>query len=220
MLPTTLFIPLCPSSTWNHNELRLALRSWEKHGPPIETVLIIGHKPDWLQDVHHIPFTDRWNKPTNIYEKVKLAAKLYDSFIFANDDHFLLRRMVELPYYRSVKLKEFKGGGETFMRYVEQTRQLFPDGYYFDVHTPMVVHAHIVESLEYRKDVLFKSLYCNSAQVWGEEFKDCKIKDHMRREDIERYVEGRPFLSTGEAISNDLKKWLFDQFPEKSRWEL
>lgn len=219
MIPEILFIPLGTISSWLHNELRFALRSWDKYGSPIKQLLIIGHKPGWLQNVHHIPFMDRFSKPANIYEKVKIAAKHYDRFIFANDDHFLTKPLTELPYYYSGKLIDFKGGGDTFMRYVGNTWQLFPSGKYFDVHTPMVVEAQVVEQLTYIKDVLFKSLYCNTAGIKGEQFEDCKIRSHFRTDDILRYANNRPFISTDEAISVDTKRFLQETFPDKSRWE-
>lgn len=219
MIPRTLFIPLCTISSWQHNELRYALRSWERFGPPIDNILIIGYIPDWLQNIHRIPFIDRWSKPVNILEKVKIAAGHYESFIFANDDHFLLKPMTELPYYRSCKLADFKGGGETFMRYVVNTWQKWPDGWYFDVHTPMIVHSGVVDKIIVQSDILFKSAYGNTAGIDGVEFTDCKLPGHMRRDEFEKWIEGRPFFSTGEAVPADVKKWLEENFPEKSRWE-
>lgn len=219
MIPKVLFIPLCTISSWEHNELRLALRSWQRFGPEIETLLIIGYKPDWLINVHHIPFIDRWSKPVNIFEKVKIAATHYKEFIFANDDHFLLKPLIDLPYYYSGTLFDFKGGGETFMRYVQNTWQKYPQGKYFDVHTPMIVKAQVVNRITYTKDILFKSAYCNEAKIEGVEFRDCKVTGHMRTPDIEAFAMTNPFLSTGEVLSVDLKKWLFEKFPEKSRFE-
>lgn len=215
----TLFIPLSNASAWQHNELRFALRSWEKYSS-IDTLCIIGHKPGWLKDVHHIPFDERSNKPRNIFDKVQLAVKYYDQFIFANDDHYLLERMHNLPYYYQCKLKDYRNGGETFMRYVANTRELFPDGLYFDVHTPMVVDSEVVKQLSYKKDVLFKSLYCNTAGVEGIRCDDIKIRGHIRREDIDKLVKGQQFLSTGNLISHDLRQWFLEMYPEKSRFEM
>lgn len=216
----TLFIPLANSSAWDHNELRFALRSWEKFGN-IDDLLIIGHKPAWLKNAQHIQFVEYNSKPRNIYDKIKIAAETYDKFIYANDDHFLLKPLINLPYYYQCKLKDYRNGGETFMRYVANTRALFPEGLYFDVHTPIVVHSEIVKSLKYEKDVLFKSLYCNTAKVEGVKAEDIKIRAHIRREEIDNIVRGgHPFLSTGNAISHDLRQWFFETYPEKSSFEV
>lgn len=149
-----------------------------------------------------------------------MAADRYDRFIFANDDHFLLKTMTELPYYRSSKLKDFKGGGETFMRYVTQTWSKWPEGWYFDVHTPMIVEAEVVNTLKVEKDILFKSAYANTAGIEGVEFTDCKLPYNMRRDEFEKYISGREFFSTSEAVPLEVKTWLKEQFPEKSRWEV
>lgn len=220
MIPCVLFIPLCQITTWNHNELRIALRSWEMYGPPIDTLLIIGYKPKWIGNCHHIEYNDRYSKTQNIFSKVKIAADHYDCFIFGNDDHFLLQPMNELPYYHAGPIREFKGGGETFMRYVNNTYRLFPNGLYYDVHTPMIVDSAVMAGLEYQRDTLFKSCYGNTAGVDGELFKDCKMSGHIRLDEVQRYISGRPFLSIGEYIPYDLKKWLWEKYPQKSKWEL
>lgn len=221
MIPKVVFIPLCNMSSWLHNELRIALRSWEKFYPQLETVCIIGYKPDWLINVHHIEFSGVLDKVQEIFKKTKIAAEHYPEFIFANDDHFLLQPLIELPYYCSVPLKEFKGpAGDTFFRYVDTTYRLFPDGKYFDIHTPMIVKREILDTMDWKKDVLFKSYYGNTGKVDGLVLKDCKINGFVRRDEIDRYVIDRPFISTGEAISTDLKKFLFEKFPEKSRFEM
>ena len=191
-----------------------------KYFPEITEVCLIGYKPDWCTNVTHIPFNDIYNKPKNIYTKLRIAADHYDRFIYANDDHFLLQPLTELPYYHAGPLSTFKGGGETFMRYVAQTVKRFPDGLYFDVHTPMVCESSVVKSLKYDGDLLFKSLYGNTAGVDGVEFKDCKLHGHSRMDDIVKYMDGRWFLSTSDPIPMDLKKWFAENFPDKSRFEL
>lgn len=148
-----------------------------------------------------------------------MAANECEEFIYANDDHFLTQPLIELPYYYSSSLKDFHAGGDTFMRYVANTQRLFPDGLYFDVHTPMIVESVKMKQLKYVKDTIFKSVYCNTFSVEGVKINDCKINGHMRLPEIDAYVYNRPFISTGEAISYDLKNWLWARFPDKSRWE-
>lgn len=216
-----LFIPLCNFTSWEHNELRLALRSWSQYAN-IEKVLIIGHKPDWLTNVEHIPYDDsRRPKIENIFNKVKIAAEHYPEFIFGNDDHYLLNPLTELPYYYSTKLKDFKGSaGDTFYRYVSETARLFPEGNYYDIHVPMICKREIINKLEYKKDILFKSYYCNTAGVKGKQLADCNIRGHIRRDQIENYVKGRDFVSTTDGIATELKKYLLERFRIKSKFEV
>lgn len=187
----------------------------------VENVLIIGHKPDWLINVHHETWEGRFPKVEDIFRKVKKAAELYDEFIFANDDHFLMQPLTELPYYYSCKLRDFKGtAGDSFYRYVDTTARIFSNGNYYDIHTPMICKKEVIDQLQYKKDVLFKSYYCNTAGVEGVELSDCKISGHIRTEEIVRYVKDRPFISTDESISVELKKYLLERFPNKSKFEM
>lgn len=217
MLPSTLFIPLGTMSTWQDNELRYALRSWQQYST-IERVLIIGHKPDWYTG-DHIRFDHHYSKTEDIFRKTEYAATLYDRFIFANDDHVLLQPLNELPYYYDGYLKDFRSSGsDTFRRYVNNTLQLFPDGKYFDVHTPMVVESHLMP--KYTRDTIFKSCYCNSASIQGVEMKDPIIRRHFRMEDIYCCIRHLPMFSYSDSgLSNDLKKWIAKKFPDPSRWE-
>lgn len=219
MLPKVLFIPLADFSSWNHNELRLALRSW---GNLIEKVLIIGHKPKWLTGVEHVPYEDqKYPKIQNIFNKVKIAASMYDEFIFGNDDHYLLEPITDLPYYYSGMLSKFGArAGDTFYRYVDTTARLFPDGKYFDIHVPMICKKEVIDTLTWKKDVLFKSYYCNTAGIEGEQLADCAIRGHIREEEIERYVMGRKFVATTDGIAVDLKKYLLDRFGKMSKFEI
>lgn len=216
----TLFIPLSNQSTWDHNELRLSLRSWVQNSN-IDKVLIVGWKPYWLTNVDFIPYPDSKSKVENIFRKVKIAAEHSEEFIFANDDHFVLKPLTDLPYYYSTALKDFKGSaGDTFYSYVAQTHRLFPQGKFFDVHTPMICKREVLDILNFKRDILFKSYYCNTAGVEGVQMHDCKVRGDMREAEIRCYVQDRPFISTSESISRDLKKYLWDKYPEVSRFEM
>jgi hypothetical protein len=144
-----------------------------------------------------------------------------DEFIFCNDDHFLLEPLQSLPNYFSGPLRDFKRGSQTFQRYVDNTAKLFPNGLYYDIHTPLKIEARKFRQLSYTEDVVMKSLYCNTFPGESVQMDDLKIDHHVRTEDIERMVEGRQFLSVGDnGLSPDMKKWLEKRFPEPSRWEL
>lgn len=222
MLPSTLFIPLLKNaSTWADNELRIALRSWDKYCP-IDRVIVIGHKPDWYTGEYHSITSDSIpSKTEDIWRKTEAAARMTDRFIFANDDHILLQPLISLPYYFQGKLNSFIGGSETFMRYVNNTKRLYPDGKYFDVHTPMVIESDHFLTLNYTKDTILKSVYCNSLNIEGEPYKDCKINQHLRTEEIEKKLEGKSMFSFGDnGLCIDMRKYLLSLFPLKSRFEV
>lgn len=218
MLPTTLFIPLGRDSVWNNNELKYALRSWEKFGK-IERVIIIGEKPDWYAG-DHLPWKHLLPKTEDIFRKTQLAATLTENFIYANDDHILLEPLTTLPYYYQGFIHEFKGGSDAFMRYVCNTDRICPQGKYFDVHTPMVIESDIILSLPYVNDTIMKSYYGYEIGAEGEPYKDCKINQHLRTEEIEKRLVGLPMFSFGDnGLNNDMRKYLMNNFPDKSKWE-
>lgn len=216
-LPKILFIPLSPMSPWSDTELRYALRSWHKYST-IDEVLVIGHKPDWYTG-SHLRYDTPHSKTEDIFRKTQYAASVHSEFIFANDDHILLSALTELPYYYQGLISEFKGGSETFMRYVGNTASLFPKGNYFDIHTPMVVTAGRMKELRYFPNTLFKSTYCYGMQ--GVYMRDPHLNIHMRTEQIEAFVKDKPmFAFNDNGLSPDLKKWLAAKFPVKSPWEI
>lgn len=110
MIPTTLFIPLGCGSAWDNQELRYALRSWEQYST-IDRVIICGEKPDWYMG-EHIPYRSRLNysKPMEIMDKAKLCPA--ETFIFSNDDIFLLEPLADLPNYAQGQIGEFRGGSQ------------------------------------------------------------------------------------------------------------
>jgi hypothetical protein len=57
-VPIDVVYPLGTGSVWQDNELRYSLRSLEKNFPDLGRVYVVGHKPDWLGNVEHIPFGD------------------------------------------------------------------------------------------------------------------------------------------------------------------
>jgi hypothetical protein len=212
----TYFYPLGNLSPWQNNELRYSLRSFNP-----EQVVVIGEKPTWYTGEHY-PFpTGLWSKPKDIFLKTREMCKYAEEFIFCNDDHFLLSPIESLPNYFSGPLRNFKRGSQTFQRYVENTRKRFPDGLYYDIHTPLRIESAKFLQLSYREDVVMKSLYCNTFPGESVQMDDLKIDHHVRTEDIERLIQGRQFLSVGDnGLSRDMKEWLAKRFPTPSRWEL
>lgn len=70
---TDILIPLGTGSRHQDFELRMCLRSIEKHLTGYGNIFIVGDKPDWIQNVIHIPAKDNpnnWNRARNIYDKI------------------------------------------------------------------------------------------------------------------------------------------------------
>src|SRR4051812_35587008 len=102
-----ILIPLGRGSSWQNNELRYALRSVEKHLSGYDNIFIVGEKPDWIQNITHIPFEDKpgyGNRDRNIFNKILAGIKderLSYEFMFMSDDHFFTADFsaTRFPYY-------------------------------------------------------------------------------------------------------------------------
>ena len=99
--------PLCTGakgSLYNDIEIRLSLRSLDKYGCNVGDICIVGKVVDWLKGVEFIEFLDDKRheyRDRNIWLKCLQGFTFSDSYLFMNDDHFMLREFdaVTFPYY-------------------------------------------------------------------------------------------------------------------------
>ena len=138
--PVDVVYALGTGSKWQDNELRYSLRSLEKFCGNLGRVFIVGHKPDWVTGVIHIPHDD-WkqghpeyrkrrgdvgHKDGNIIRKVLAACKtdLSERFLFASDDQCFLAPIDAwtLPALHCGLLRPITKGN-TWRRRVDHTRQ-------------------------------------------------------------------------------------------------
>lgn len=211
-------------SSWNDNELRISIRSMVKN-TPVKKIIIVGHKPDFLTNVTHIPFPDGPRKALNIHQKTQAACKEAEVFVQAADDHFVLKPTDFEQYFHGGYIKEKRYHG-SYAKTTYNTKQVLPEGLFFNLHIPMKMYANrygeIMSNYEWdKKDFLIKSLYANNENVQGVRLSDCKVRDFMRREHIDKYVRDRTFLSVGDSgLSHDMKKFLLEMFPYKCEYEI
>jgi len=222
----TVVYTLGKGSTWQNNELRYSIRSFVKY-TAVNHIIIVGYLPDWLQGVEYVPFPDTPRKQFNIHVKTSLACQLVPEFIQAADDHILLEYNDFSARYYSGLLKDKKFTG----RYAEalaNTRRV-ADGAYYNVHTPaQIISEHYLHIMRQpaidwgNKEYLIKSLYgnCLGIHISKELPTDVKISTHLRRSGIEKFVQGKSFLSFSDGgLSTDLRRWLAERFPDKSKYE-
>lgn len=91
------------SSQYNNLELRLSLRSLEKNAKGLESVFIVGEKPDWIKNVVHLPVDDVYTRENNVFRKILTACKsdISENFLFMNDDFFMMKSFImdDYPYF-------------------------------------------------------------------------------------------------------------------------
>jgi hypothetical protein len=183
-MTTDILIPLGKGSRHQDFELRMCLRSIEKHLKGVGNIFIVGEKPEWVKNVVHIPFKDNpnnWNRARNIYDKIMagidyehtyeeqfceidVVVRLSDNFLFMNDDHYLLQdyEANEFPYYyrRMFDLQDLlKKGNNPQMK---QTINTFHLGSKysendFDIHCPIVFNKRI-----------FREIFAGLPEKWPE----------------------------------------------------
>jgi hypothetical protein len=183
---TDILIPLGKGSRHQDFELRMCLRSIEKHLKGVGNIFLVGEKPDWIKNVIHIPARDNpnnWNRARNIYDKIMAGCStesvwylteegqdniqiqhgLSDNFLFVNDDHFLLTdyEASEFPYYHrgEFNLQELHDGGNMpqYKQTLNTFKYGFDDGYDFDVHCPILFNRNF-----------FKTAFSQLPEKWPE----------------------------------------------------
>lgn len=227
-----IVIPLGRGSRWQDNELRYCLRSIEKHLTGYRNIWIVGYLPKWVTGVKHIPATDETkNSDYNIMRKIELsclAGEISDSFLFMNDDHYLLSDFdaPTFPYYYSGTLEEMYKlrGSSPYGKKCRNTYNLLnslsKSTKYFDVHTPIIYKKNeFLDSVAYqdwgmRQDTGFviKSLYANSASIEGVEIQDCKSPNLP--------LYSWKTYSTTPQVVEGVKNFLQRYFPDKSKYEI
>lgn len=101
----------------SNEELRYSIRSMEENFTSLRNIWIIGDKPDWVNDqVRYIPYdhvkrlsSNEYAKGRNICEKMLRAAMTSDistDFVYAGDDHYLLRPWCLEDFTRKVLIRE------------------------------------------------------------------------------------------------------------------
>jgi hypothetical protein len=201
--------PLGKGSLYNNFELRMSLRSLEKHLANMGEVWIIGEKPEWLQNVHHIHKHDINTVPDrNMMEKLKVACEtpeISEEFLMVHDDHYLLADFDAntFPYFYSEDLKEY-------------VAKRFDQGYGQRAKNSL---QHLTEKglptlpwATTRQGFIIKSVYSNSTGVIPTLEKDYKINSHPLHSNVK-------VMSSFPHMRAAVTRFLMETFPTKSRYE-
>lgn len=221
----TVVYPLSNKSVWQDNELRYSIRSFVKYFPALSRIIVVGHKPAWLQNVEHIPFEDGPRKQLNIHLKTLEACKYCTEFIQAADDHFLLAPQTFSTYYYDGLLRDKKYENKYAVP-LQNTLEAIPLGRFYNLHIPMFMSAAEYKNIMvfypwFEKDYLIKSLYANNLRnLPTAQIDDVKVSHFMRRDAIDKFTASKGFLSVSDAgLSVDMKRFLAEKFPDKSIYE-
>ena len=209
----------------NNTELLFSLRSLSNisHGK----VFIIGHKPEWVENVVHIPCDDPYSqKVCNAYHKIKKAClndELSEDFILMNDD-FYITEPTEIKYYHqgtiADHLERRRQMGHIKSRYcrsLQRAQDIFPQGLDYELHIPFIYNKKKFLALDFdlKNPPLLRSLYGNTYNVKGKQMEDVKYE---YRDDIR--IHGT-FFSTDDRVLvfNDNFKYMKQLFNKPSPYE-
>lgn len=212
--------PIAKISQWgNFNELRFSLRSIEKHVPH-GRIFIIGHCPDWVTNISHIPHVDSYvTKDSNIISKVLRVCyeDIAPQFIRLSDDQFFLSPFKEAYYYNGdLNYSKDRSDKQWIKRCFNTKDVLLSEKkpiYNYDCHVPQIIdkkkYVDVMLQSTFGQGVglLVNSYYFNSIfpQLTDSHQQPDKVND---------------FLSIGEKVGEDVRQRLYSLFPDKSKYEI
>jgi hypothetical protein len=215
-----IVIPYTRKTKWN--ELIYALRSIQSNLLDAGDLIIVGDDPEGITPDRFIPLRDTLPcKEHRILAKTLAGCKATTGrFVFTNDDIYFLKPMYckEIGYYRTGLLQD-RRALHPYRICLENTRKALalrglPE-FCYEIHTAIVFDRERFEDImaEYefvgQYTLTMRSLYANTARVMGEDMTD--TKDVLDPDAM--------FFSTGDNVTDSVKRWLMNRFPEKSRWE-
>ena len=209
---------------------------------------ITWSKDHWynkFSNIQYIPiliFDD--NTPSNdILDKLKLACNMSiisDNFIYFNDDYFLLQETdaTTIPNYAFVSLYQQtikEGWLNWYKEYLRNTYEYLINSFnpnlktieepcYYDLHYPMIINKskflHTFKDFKLDKFVI-KSIYGNKNLLPTYINYDCKIKNTLTLKDFKDFLNNKWMFSTGdECLTDEVKEYFEELYPNKSKYEL
>jgi hypothetical protein len=237
---TTVVIPYLHRLS-SGDELKYAIRSWDKYFNDDFNIVIIGDKPDWFQG-DHIPCQPirgmTFARAFDIALKLELAIAspiISEDFIYTYDDVYLIDSCTRKDF-ETIRALELMPKGYhlpkasmTWQRLLEATVKKLPEpAWSYETHIPRMFKkewlGHIIKAYDLRRNALLVStLYYNEfyekPDVVLAEHNDFKvgIYDRANTTVINKAIKGKKVLNHSENAYNDsMKRFLIERFVEKS----
>lgn len=231
-------------STRNNSELRYSLRSLSNF-LPLRNVYIVGFRPEWVQNVIHIPAEDPYktNKDGNLINKMILATldkDLSEEFINMSDDQVFLKQCsyedIKVPYINNKHICSNTNGARPnrwqirINRTIEVLRELKLPTDCYEAHIPYLLsksnYAKVLFQYDYGFDRGYcgNTLYYNTLKVKNKELNSDTlvrlIDQIVDRTVLETLCDNKQFLNyTDKALNDNLLLYLQRKFPNKSKYE-
>lgn len=204
----------------DYTELKFSLRSIDKFYSDPEIIIVGDVIPDWLTNVTQISLPDiRGQKQWTIKRKILSAFGITNSFLFMNDDVYLLERWKHIYYYHGY-LKNYAESGS---KQVENVLiDLGMSTKLYDGHYPLFYERNrfINACSNFPKDSIIKSMFCNYHEVEDEFILDCKLLKPGTQTQIHAFIKNRSCFSTGALSIQSAIPILEELYPYKSQFEI
>ena len=188
-------------SRFDNLEFRLSLRSLEKHAQNLGRVFICGYKPDWIQNVVHIPCDDPYQREKNVFNKMLKAcdSDISNDFLFMNDDFYMVQdfNCESYPYFVNGDVV-FIDNPSRYQKIQNKTlRKLQSMGFEkvldFRAHCPMRINkqkfkqlnGYFVTTLKDECGYSPRLLYGTMFADWIQRAPDCKIWNLVQLQTME-----------------------------------
>lgn len=189
---------LLDSRTKDYQAFRLSFACAKKNLPH-RKIFVIGKKPEDIEAIE-IPFNDSGLprvRGINTGNKLRIAIKnkdISDDFILMNDDFYAVKKLDKIATAHLGKLTgwltenraEEKGTAFTapfWQRRIKDMSKLFPSGYFYEVHQPMIYNKKKLRETLKKRETLkpkriyttIRTMYGNYYNIGGRKTIDCKI---------------------------------------------
>lgn len=219
-----------------NDELRFSLRSVEKN-LPIRKVWIYGGKPEDIQPDEFVRIPQpknegtKWDCVRANFQRVAENPEITEDFILMNDDFFINQPTDRIEPHTAGTLQEhidriernYRNAPTTYTIELRRAQRVLEEAGLttnsYELHIPMIINRKkLAETLAaFPPRHATRSLYGNLHQIGGTRAKDCKI---IRPE--QPFNRDAQFLSSDDSTWGDteLARFIRQQFPDKSRWEI
>lgn len=238
---TDIVIPLGWGSTWDNQELKFSLRSFERHLSGIGKLFIVTDLsgiPDFLQGHIHLPCPDDTNlAAVNTYKKILKACRdnrVSEDFLLSNDDFYLNHNFqaATFPnYHRGQILAGWDKIPNKTSHYVVSKKitasVLKKRGFttfHFGIHCPILINKTKFLELvplfkwEQSKGYLTRCIYGNVLQLPATYHRDTIL--NLPLSIPLGSIDKHPFFSVRHGkVNEDMKGFFQRLYPDKSRWE-
>jgi hypothetical protein len=224
-------------------ELRYSLRSVDQYVPH-RNVIIVGDRPDFLNNVIHIDFPDGFanvhgGKYKNVLRKIKAACeddRVSDQFVLMNDDFFFLKdtdtikpatngTLADLiEYYDGNTRNQYLNALKRTQRYLRDAGIDNPLNY--AVHYPIVFDKEkcleMIENIDWlERPMSWRTLYGNLFEIGSTPTEDPKVHSPATLKEWLNSGHAAEFLSISDSVALDptFRNWIEKRFTKKSKYE-